>query len=409
MLVRFPRRIAALALTSAVAFFFFHAALAEPQYETAMPVTVNAGGVYMDIPAGSSVVPMGPPSGGNVMIRVTLPNGSVTMAQVPASSIREKISVPAATPPPVAATAPAPAPAAAAAPTPTPFTPMSTAATPATHTANAPVASTGGNDAQSKYNVEGSSNGEAVHSNWKLIWEDDFSKDNGKLDQSKWAYKVDGKGNGNGEQQYYSDSPKNVKIENGQLVITAIQEKQGWASYTSGKIWTQGKFDVLYGRIEACIKVPPPQMGNWPAFWMMPTDSAYGGWPNSGEIDIMECINNEDTLYGTNHFGTGKKQSGAKIAAPGGNLSNDYHVYAVEWEPKEFRWYLDGKMYGKINEWGTGKAPFPAPFDKKFYIILNYALGGAWPSGVAHHKTPDQTSKFPQSMYVKYVRVYQPQ
>jgi beta-glucanase (GH16 family) len=242
----------------------------------------------------------------------------------------------------------------------------------------------------------------ALHADWKLIWEDDFSKDK-QIDKTKWNFEIDGKGNGNGELEYYTDSPKNAHLESGELVITALKD-DGGHKFTSARMNTKGKFSCLYGRIESSIKVPKAQQGNWPAFWMMPQDNKYGGWPKSGEIDIMEFVNKSDKLYGTLHFAgeKGDIHHGAQTTLPGGDFTKDYHVYAAEWEAKEIRWYLDGKYYGKLNDWHSANAPFPAPFDQKFYVILNFAVGGAWP------KSPDASSTFPQSMNVKYVRVYQP-
>lgn len=257
-----------------------------------------------------------------------------------------------------------------------------------------------------------STSGQAMHTNWKLVWEDDFSKDGGKIDPKKWAFKIDGGGNGNHEAQYYTDDPKNARIENGVLLITALKETKAWAKYTSAKLWTKGLYSVMYGRIEACIKVPTPQLGNWPAFWMMPDEpSPYGGWPQCGEIDILEMVNDTKTVYGTMHFGTTwRDKEGAQTTAPNNDFSTDYHIYGIEWEANEFRLYLDGKFYGKINKWSTPKAPYPAPFNQKFYIILNLALGGDWPNNVVSPKRnlPDPDAKFPQTMSVKWVRVYQP-
>ena len=242
-----------------------------------------------------------------------------------------------------------------------------------------------------------------LHTAWKLAWEDDFSKDT-KLDTTKWNIEVKGDGGGNGELQYYTDSPKNISIQKGELVITAIKENYKGKQYTSGKLNTKGKGDFLYGRIEACIKPPKSQKGDWPAFWMMPTDSKFGGWPKSGEIDIMEMVNKEDKLYGTLHFGKpGHAQAGVQTPSKDGDFSKDYHVFAVERDASEMRFYLDAKYYGTVpsSKW-IGIGPGTAPFDQKFYCILNYAVGGQWP------QSPDASSTFPQEMHVKYVRVYQP-
>jgi beta-glucanase (GH16 family) len=242
----------------------------------------------------------------------------------------------------------------------------------------------------------------ALHKDWKLVWEDDFSKDKA-IDTTKWNFDIDGHGGGNGELEYYTNSPKNAHLENGELVMTAIKG-DGGHKFTSAKLDTKGKFSCLYGRIEACIKSPPAQAGNWPAFWMMPEESKYGSWPRSGEIDIMELINKSDKLYGTCHFGGqhGDTHKGAQASLKSGDFSQDYHVYAVEWQEKEIRWYVDGNYYGSIHTWDSANGAYPAPFDQKFYVILNFAVGGAWP------KSPDAAATFPQSMRVKYVRVYQP-
>lgn len=242
----------------------------------------------------------------------------------------------------------------------------------------------------------------ALHKEWKLAWEDDFSKDR-DIDKTKWNFEINGNGGGNGELEYYTDSPKNAHIDNGELVITALKNDDGH-KFTSARMTTSGKFSCLYGRIEACIKAPNAQQGNWPAFWMMPQDSKYGSWPRSGEIDIMELINGSDKLYGTAHYGGehGDIHTGAQAVLPGTDFTKNYHVYAIEWDSKEIRWYVDGNYYGSIHTWHSAGAAYPAPFDQKFYIILNYAIGGVWPH------SPNQSSRFPQSMHVKYVRVYQP-
>jgi beta-glucanase (GH16 family) len=254
-----------------------------------------------------------------------------------------------------------------------------------------------------RYHSDGRPSGPtSIHSDWKLIWEDDFSKDS-HIDPAKWRFEINGKGGGNHELEYYTDSPKNARIENGELLITAIQNDDGHR-FTSARMTTSHKFACRYGRIEAMIKAPKAQPGNWPAFWMLPQDAVYGGWPRSGEIDIMEFVNRSDKLYGTCHYGGehGDIHSGARAILPGHNFTENYHLYAIEWEPREIRWYVDNHYYGCITNWNSAAAAFPAPFDQKFCIIINYAVGGDWP------KDPDTTSIFPQSMHVKYVRVYQP-
>ncbi|MGH6644664.1 MAG: glycoside hydrolase family 16 protein, partial [Bradyrhizobium sp.] len=239
-----------------------------------------------------------------------------------------------------------------------------------------------------------------------VVWADEFNGTS--VDRTKWDFQIDGNGGGNGEMQYYTDRPENIKVAGGNLVITGVKEKNKYKGkeYTSGKLMSKGKGDWLYGRFEARIKIPIGGKGTWPAFWMMPTDAKYGGWARSGEIDIMENVGHQPgTLYGTLHYHDGwpkNKHTGGKLELPGGRLGDAFHVYAVEWEPGVMRWYFDGKLYVTQTKWDTVGHPFPAPFDQRFFYILNFAIGGAWPGKPA----PD--TKFPQQMLVDYVRVYQP-
>ncbi|HWB60990.1 MAG TPA: glycoside hydrolase family 16 protein [Chthoniobacteraceae bacterium] len=262
------------------------------------------------------------------------------------------------------------------------------------------------------------------HADWKLVWQDDFNKDNGKIDPLKWSQVVKGGGFGNNEAEYYTDDPKNSHIEkdgaDDVLAMIALREDKGGEHYTSAKLWTKGLYSFEYGRAEACIKVPSAQAGNWPAFWLMPDEpSPYGGWPGCGEIDILEMVNDAKTCYGTIHYGkTWRDKIGSQAVAPNGDFSTDYHVYGIEWDKDQFRFYIDHKPYGKVDgkdasgkpTWYTPNHDYPAPFNQKFYLILNFALGGDWPNNVVTPKRslPDADGKFPQTMKVKYVRVYQP-
>jgi beta-glucanase (GH16 family) len=246
-----------------------------------------------------------------------------------------------------------------------------------------------------------------VNPNWKLVWSDEF--DGSSIDTSKWNFEIDGKGGGNGEEEYYTDKPENAHIEDGHLLITAIKDGTDADGrthrFTSARMTTKDKFSWKYGRFEARIKMPTGR-GVWPAFWLMPQDSAYGGWARSGELDIVEEVGDKPgTAFGTIHYGDkwpGNVHTGDKYILPSGNLSDDFHVYAVEWEEGVIRWYIDGNLYQTQTKWNTTAAPFPAPFDQKFFIILNFAVGGAWPG------PPSPDTPFPQSMDVDYVRVYQP-
>lgn len=236
---------------------------------------------------------------------------------------------------------------------------------------------------------------------WELVWQDEF--EGSEIDMDKWSFEVDGRGGGNNELQYYTDKPENAFIEDGKLVIEAREERYIGHDYTSARMRTLGKGDWQYGRFEARIKLPTGR-GMWPAFWMLPSEWRYGGWPSSGEIDIMELVGHEpDTVHGTIHFGGlgNHLYTGQPYILDEGIFNDEFHIFAVEWEEREMRWYVDDEHYLTQNSWSTKNADYPAPFDQPFHIILNVAVGGNWPG------PPDETTVFPQRMEVDYVRVYQ--
>lgn len=241
---------------------------------------------------------------------------------------------------------------------------------------------------------------------WKLVWLDEF--DAPQLDLTKWEYEVNGQGGGNNELQYYTDRELNSTIYNGKLVIRALKETytgpDGTREYTSARLRTKNKGDWKYGKFEIRAKLPYGQ-GLWPAIWMLPTYWVYGGWAASGEIDIMELLGQDPKkVYGTIHYGgqyPDNVHTGSSYSLITGSFSDDYHVFTLEWEENEMRWYVDGILYLTQTEWYTAGADYPAPFDQKFHIILNVAVGGNWPGD------PDGTTTFPQTMLVDYVRVYQ--
>ena len=267
---------------------------------------------------------------------------------------------------------------------------------------------------------------------WKLVWSDDFDGD--RLDETKWTYAADCGGGGNDERQCYAVSPETVSVKDGVLRLTAIKRKtrglaNPWAGptgpmktgdYASGKILTQGKASWRYGRVEARARVPGGQ-GVWPAIWMMPELSTYGGWPKSGEIDILETVNlgapcdvceggRENRVFGTIHFagdaaGT-HKQVSANTAMP--PSPDGFHVYAVEWSAEAITWSVDGRTYAeaKAADWKRDdQTEGPAPFDQPFHLILNLAFGGRWPEG-ANAKGIDEAA-LPATMEVDWVRVSQ--
>jgi beta-glucanase (GH16 family) len=224
---------------------------------------------------------------------------------------------------------------------------------------------------------------------YTLVWSDDFN--GSSVDGSKWN--IDNGNPGvNNEKEYYQ-SP-NATVSNGNLVITAQKQTVGGQPYTSAKLETNGKFAVTYGRIEARIKLPMVT-GTWPAFWMLGTNIGSVGWPQCGEIDIMEHVNTTNTILGTMHwYNNGHVQYGSSTTTTPG----DYHIYAVEWDNNGIRWYVDNTLYqtGNISNNINNTGAFHLPF----FIILNLAMGGDLPG-----QTIDDSS-LPTSMYVDYVRVY---
>jgi beta-glucanase (GH16 family) len=238
---------------------------------------------------------------------------------------------------------------------------------------------------------------------WQLVWSDEFEQPDGTPpDPKNWTHSTGGGGWGNGEYEYYTDRIENAHIENNMLVIKAIKEDYLGRHYTSARLNSQNKAQFTYGRMEVRAKLPNSTQGIWPAIWMLP---AKGAWPAGGEIDIMEMIGKEPgRVYGTLHYGTPHGQQGGWFDLPGGaTFDQDFHVFAIEWEETEIRWYVDGEMFFKTSEWFTSQknSPYPAPFNKPFYFLLNVAVGGGWPG------YPDATSVFPQTMLIDYVRVYQ--
>jgi beta-glucanase (GH16 family) len=192
------------------------------------------------------------------------------------------------------------------------------------------------------------------------------------------------------------------------LLIEARKEKftgpDRSRDYTSARLRTLGKGDWKYGKIEVRAKLPKGK-GIWPAIWMMPTDNRYGNWPSSGEIDIMELLGHEPgVIHGTLHYGDRVKrhlEKGEKFTFSKGTFADEFHVFGLEWEEGKISWSVDGKVYQTQKDWHTRDAGFPAPFDQRFHLILNVAVGGIWPG------EPDEKTEFPCAMVVDWVRVYQ--
>jgi beta-glucanase (GH16 family) len=235
---------------------------------------------------------------------------------------------------------------------------------------------------------------------WEILWQDEFEGE--ELNLKNWTFDLGGNGWGNQELQAYTNRPENVRVENGMLVIEAREEPEfiGGRNYSSARIKTQGMHAWRYGRIEARLKLPYGQ-GIWPAFWMLGEDLDRKGWPAAGEIDIMEFIGREpDHIYATVHAPgySGGNGRGSSMTVSADTLKNDFHIYAIEWEKDEIRWYFDDQEYFRLT---PADVPGEWIFDHPFFIILNLAVGGTWPG------YPDDTTEFPQFLYVDYVRVYQ--
>ena len=241
---------------------------------------------------------------------------------------------------------------------------------------------------------------------WTLTWSDEFNGPNGSPpDASKWVSETGGEGWGNNELEFYTARPENAYQQDGSLVIKVLQEKYTAGgvvrNYTSARLKTQGKFAQAYGRFEARIKIPRGQ-GMWPAFWMLGDDIDKVQWPACGEIDVMENIGKEpDIVHGSIHgpgFSDGDLEAHFRLP-PGQAFADDFHLYAIEWEPGAVRFYLDDHLY--VTRTRADLRPgWKWTFDHPFFLILNVAVGGDWPG------SPDASTVFPQTMLVDYVRVY---
>lgn len=233
----------------------------------------------------------------------------------------------------------------------------------------------------------------------QLTWQDEFDVD-GAPNSANWDYNIGGDGWGNNELQYYTDRPENVKVEDGMLHITALQEDFEGSGFTSARLLTKGKFEQTYGRYEARIKLPWGQ-GIWPAFWLLGGNIDEVSWPQCGEIDIMEYRGQEPTINNGTLHGPGYSagQSITKsYTLENDRFDSDFHIFGIEWGPKYINFYVDDVLYNQITpddvtgEW---------VYDHDFFIILNLAVGGNFVG------SPNENTVFPQTMEVDYVRVYQ--
>lgn len=237
-----------------------------------------------------------------------------------------------------------------------------------------------------------------------LVWSDEFNY-TGLPDASKWGFDTEGNAWkwGNNEAQYYTSGRlKNAEVKDGLLYITAHKEDYAGSSYTSARLRTKGKGDWLYGRIEVKARIPDGR-GMWPAIWMLPTDWEYGDWPKSGEIDIMENVGYDPNIIvasahteAYNHTINTHKSGKARIQT----CYSEFHVYALEWMGNEYKVYVDDLLIFTFRNEGTGYKVWP--FNKRFHLLLNVAVGGNWGGAMGIDDTI-----FPRTMEVDYVRVYQ--
>ena len=254
-----------------------------------------------------------------------------------------------------------------------------------------------------------------------LVWSDEFDGD--ALDRTKWGYelgnwKLDADGNyvtngwGNNEQEFYTDA--NAAVKDGILTIAARKEHysdpvQGEYEYTSARLSTQHLFSACGGRIEVRARCDAGK-SLWPAIWMLPEDSVYGGWAASGEIDIMEGWGSTpEKICGTIHFGDvwpNNTYLTNNYEFPAGTSAADWHTYAVEWESGEIRWYVDDTLYSTQTDWNSAGHAYPAPFDQNFYLILNLAVGGHFDGVDGIHAEPATFADGEKQFQIDYVRVY---
>lgn len=245
-----------------------------------------------------------------------------------------------------------------------------------------------------------------VDPEWKLQWHEDF--EGPKLNYAHWEIEVNAFGGGNQELQIYTDRAKNVRVENGLLILEAHRDNAGIAGtvreYSSGRLRSKHRGDWKYGKIDIRAKLPKGQ-GLWPALWMLPTEEKYGTWAGSGEIDILEFKGQEPhVLWGTLHYGDAwpkNKHSGTQLRRPEVDFTEDFHLYGLEWEEGKIRWLLDGEVWQTQDQWESQGHPFPAPFDQPFHLVLNLAVGGGFVGN------PSGDTPFPAAFLIDDIKVFQ--
>ena len=236
-----------------------------------------------------------------------------------------------------------------------------------------------------------------LKSDYRLAWDEYFT--NEELDTSRWNIELRDPGWVNNELQGYTDKKDNIYISSNNLVIKGIKESHGKANYTSGRINTSGKYSWRYGRFEIRAKVPK-QKGVWPAIWLLSDTISEDGWPKCGEIDIMEHINTEDTIYGTVHSQEYNHMTNTQI---GGNttvenLDSAFHTFGLEWNSESLVWFIDDSVYHRVNKKDYFEKDWP--FDNNYFLIINQAIGGFWPG--------DPEKNFKTVEYIiDWIKIYQ--
>ena len=244
------------------------------------------------------------------------------------------------------------------------------------------------------------------YAGYNLMWADEF--DAAALNTANWTYETgDGcPGNcgwGNNELQHYRED--NASIVNGHLVLTAKKQKYGTSDYTSSRLITKGKKQFKFGRIDIRAALPKGQ-GIWPALWMLGSNIDAVSWPACGEIDIMELTGNlPNRVLGTAHYGANVSQhqysSMSKYLSGTDNFQDEFHVFSINWEVDKIEFLVDDEVFHTVTPATLNGAPYP--FNKNFFFVFNVAVGGTLPGN------PDNSTPFPQSMIVDYIRVFQKQ
>jgi beta-glucanase (GH16 family) len=245
---------------------------------------------------------------------------------------------------------------------------------------------------------------------WILVWQDEFNDNS--IDATKWTFESHCKP-ANGELQCYTDKSDNARVENGHLVINVKNEKMGNKDFTSARLKTECDPDgsFLRGRFEMRAMLPRAKH-LWPAFWLIPEDEVYGGWPKSGEIDIMEYRGQETSkMSSALHYGSPHAVTNTgPMNFPGVDFSREYHIFALEWDEKQMKWYMDNKNTFTVDmnkSWGSIYKAKGQPWDQRFHIIINVAVGGNFFTGYPPLTAQDIAKWEKPTMEIDYIRVYQ--